>query len=93
MGAGFSDRYSLLHFAVGIIAYFWNVSFVAWFILHMIYELTENTNYAMKIINRFPYWPGGKEKADSLLNSAGDQFYGMLGWLVAYIVSTYSFTF
>jgi hypothetical protein len=87
MGLGFSDRYSLLHFAVGIIAYFWNVSFVLWFTIHMIYEILENTNYGIKLINRFPYWPGGKEAPDSLLNSCGDQFYGMVGWLLGYIVS------
>ncbi len=86
MGDRFSDRYSLLHFAMGIIAYFWNISFAIWFLLHMIYELVENTPFAMKIINSFPYWPGGKEKADSLLNSIGDQFYGMLGWIVSYFV-------
>lgn len=86
MGTHFSDKYSLLHFAVGIIAYFWNISFVVWFLLHMIYELVENTQFAMKIINNFPYWPGGKEKADSKLNSLGDQFYGMIGWILAYLV-------
>jgi hypothetical protein len=87
MGNQFSDKYSLLHFASGIIAYFWNVSFVLWFILHMIFELSENTMIGMYIINQFPYWPGGKEEADSTLNSIGDQFYGMLGWVISYIIS------
>jgi hypothetical protein len=86
MGKSFSDQYSLLHFAVGIIAYFWNLSFVIWFILHMIYELIENTKPAMYIINQFTFWPGGKEEADSILNSFGDQYYAMLGWIIAYVI-------
>jgi hypothetical protein len=86
MGKQFTDKYSLLHFSVGIFVYFWNVSFVSWFVIHMIFELSENTKIGMFIINQFPYWPGGKEEADSILNSFGDQFYGMLGWIIAYII-------
>lgn len=30
-------------------------------------------------------WPGGKDKADSFINSMlGDNFFGILGWLMAY---------
>jgi hypothetical protein len=52
----------------------------------MIFEYVENTKYGMNIINKFSYWPGGKERADSLINSLGDQFYALLGWVSAYIV-------
>ena len=86
MGTYFTDKFSLLHFAVGIIVYYWNMSFILWFILHMIFEYVENTKYGMNIINKFVYWPGGKEKPDSLINSLGDQFYALLGWGSAYIV-------
>ena len=88
MGRQFSDKYSLLHFSAGIYAYFFNISFVIWFLLHMIYELVENTDYSIKLINKLPYWPGRKEEPDSTLNSIGDQFYAIIGWTVAYVIST-----
>jgi hypothetical protein len=40
----------------------------------------------MKIINKIKLWPGGKEKADTILNSIGDQFYGLLGWLFTFFI-------
>lgn len=86
MGLYFTDKFSLLHFAVGIIVYYWNMSFILWFIVHMIFEYVENTKYGMNIINNFAHWPGGKDRADSLINSLGDQFYAVLGWVSAYIV-------
>jgi hypothetical protein len=86
MGLYFTDKFSLLHFAVGIIVYYWNMSFILWFIVHMIFEYIENTKYGMSAINKFVYWPGGKDHPDSLINSLGDQFYALLGWGSAYIV-------
>jgi hypothetical protein len=83
MGKQFTDNFSLLHFATGIIAYYWNISFVEWFILHIIFEYVENTVYGMKIINKIKLWPGGKYHPDSFLNSVGDQFYALLGWIFA----------
>ena len=86
MGLYFTDKYSLLHVAVGIVVYYWNMSFVAWFIIHLLFEYVENTVYGMKMINQFSYWPGGKDHADSLTNSMGDHFYALIGWLVAHII-------
>jgi hypothetical protein len=86
MGVLFTDQYSLLHFAVGIVVYYWDVSFITWFIVHLLYEYVENTEYGMRWINQFSRWPGGKEYADSMVNRLGDQFYAMLGWYVAYLV-------
>ena len=86
MGFKFTDRYSLLHFASGIIAYYWGISFATWFIIHLLYEYLENTMQGMKIINKIKLWPGGKEKADTILNSIGDQFYGLLGWLFTFFI-------
>ena len=86
MGFKFTDRYSLLHFASGIIAYYWGISFATWFIIHLLYEYLENTKQGMKIINKIKLWPGGKEKADTILNSIGDQFYGLLGWLFTFFI-------
>jgi hypothetical protein len=88
MGVFFTDKYSLLHFASGIVAYYWNVSFVAWFILHLIFELAENTETGMHYIRKVKLWPGGKVHPDSWLNRVGDQFYSVLGWLVAFFFVT-----
>ena len=34
----FTDKYSLLHFASGVIVYYWNISFISWFIIHALVE-------------------------------------------------------
>ena len=84
MGLLFADQFSLLHAASGVIAYFWGISFWWWFMLHLIFEYVENTDEGMKVINQtLKIWPGGKGSRDSFINSAGDQFFGMLGWIVA----------
>lgn len=57
-----------------------------WFILHLIFEYLENTVYGMKLINKITLWPGGKDYADSVLNSIGDQFYALLGWLFPFFL-------
>ena len=92
MGYLFTDKYSLLHFATGIVVYYWNMSFVTWFLLHALFELIENTQTGMYIINNAPIlaslWPGGKSHADSLINSLGDQYYASIGWILAWITSS-----
>jgi len=84
MGIQFLDQYTYLHFATGIIAYFWNISFIAWVILHTLFELLENTKMGMQIINRSGFWPGGKTYADSVINSVGDTIGALTGWFSAY---------
>lgn len=86
MGIHFTDQYSLLHFASGIIAYYWGISFILWFIIHLLFEYVENTNLGMKIINKIKMWPGGKEKSDTILNRIGDQFYSLLGWIFTFFI-------
>jgi len=88
MGVHLLDQYSLLHFASGVIAYFWHVPFVAWFIIHLVFEVVENTQAGMDVINSFPLWPGGKPEADTHLNMAGDQLSAMVGWVAAYALDT-----
>lgn len=88
MGVHFTDKYSLLHFASGIVAYYWNVSLVAWFIIHLIFELAENTETGMYYIRKIKLWPGGKSHPDSWMNSAGDQVYSIIGWVVAHWIVT-----
>jgi len=85
MGRYFADQYSLLHFAVGIVMYFWKVPLGVWIILHSVFEMVENSKVGMKFINSAfkDLWPGGKPKSDSLVNSVGDVVFGTLGWIVA----------
>ena len=91
MGVNFIDQYSLLHFATGIIAYFWGISLINYTIIHILFEIIENTSHGMNFINNqfANIWPGGKPYSDSFINSTGDTIFGMLGWLVAYIVDYY----
>lgn len=91
MGVNFTDQFSLLHFATGIIAYFWEITLLNWFFLHLIYEIFTNTNYGIYFINHYTFWPGGKLNYDSLINILGDQVWALIGWLFAYLTITYFF--
>ena len=74
--------------SVGAVAYWWNHRELKnLIILHTIFELLENTVDGIKLINKFKYWPGGKDKADSPLNMLGDTISVILGWFVAYIIN------
>ena len=84
MGYQLLDQYTYLHFATGIIAYFWSLSFWNWIGIHFIFELLENTPLGMNFINKtFTFWPGGKPRTDSLINIVGDNLGAILGWLSA----------
>jgi hypothetical protein len=84
MGEFFLDKYSLLHFAVGIIFRFLNINFTSSLIFHILFEFVENSDYGIYFINNFlPFWPGGKQKSDSLINSTGDTAFFILGWIIA----------
>ena len=85
MGYRYFDKYTYLHFAVGVVVYFWNISLMNWVILHTIFEFLENTQMGVNIINRYiVFWPGGKPKSDTIENNIGDTFGSVLGWLSAY---------
>jgi hypothetical protein len=84
MGTYAIDQYSLLHFAVGIVAYFWGISAVSVLVLHVVFELVENTPMGMNFINTYiPFWPGGKPYADSVLNQVSDTLMTMIGWILS----------
>lgn len=84
MGFYLFDQYSILHFAVGIIVYFWGFGFWSWTILHIIFECVENTPKGMYLIDKhITWWPGGKIHADTQINRFGDVMCGGLGWLLA----------
>ena len=91
MGYLFADQYSLLHFASGVIMYFWYVPFVVALLGHIFFEYIENTKAGMRFINTYFrkqwifQWPGGKEKADTPLNSyLGDNFFFAVGWVASW---------
>jgi hypothetical protein len=79
------DEYSILHFASGIIAYFWGFPLLWWFIIHVVFEYIENTKMGMNFINTYiPLWPGGKHQKESFSNSMiGDNLSAVAGWMFA----------
>lgn len=83
MGTKLIDQYSLLHFSTGILARFFRIPFLHWFVLHLIFEYYENIPHIAQYIDKIKWWPGGKRTMDSILNSTGDQIFAMLGWYVA----------
>ena len=84
MGKKLFDKYTLLHFATGIIAYFLGINYWVWLIIHILFEIIENTPCGIKFINNYlVFWPGGKTKSDSLINSVGDTIGASIGWLCA----------
>lgn len=90
MGKNFADQFSFLHFAVGVVFYFWGVPLIGWIALHILFELIENSNWGMKIINNWMvFWPGGKPYSDSALNMTGDTIFAILGWILAYYLDLY----
>jgi hypothetical protein len=90
MGLAAFDQYSLLHFATGVVAYFWGMPFATFFALHVLFEAVENTQWGMYAITRYvKAWPGGKYHADSLVNSVSDQFFASLGWIVSRYADEY----
>jgi hypothetical protein len=93
MGLRAFDQYSLLHFAVGILAYFWSISLFITILVHILFEFIENTPIGMNIINTYfiGWWPGGKTHPDNLLNRTSDVIFTSAGWLCAsYLDRVYS---
>jgi hypothetical protein len=85
MGYRYFDKYTYLHFAVGIVVYFWNISLLNLVILHSIFEFLENSQMGIHIINKYiVFWPGGKPKSDTIINNIGDTLGAVSGWLSAY---------
>jgi len=91
MGKELFDRYSILHFISGMIAKELNIPFWWWFIIHVIFEYVENDINMIKIINKIPFWPGGKPSGDSLRNNIGDQISAMLGWITRDLIINKNF--
>jgi len=90
MGTGFMDKYSLLHFISGMVAYILGIPLHVWTILHIVFEVWENSQQGVRFIDTQlkGVWPGGKQKSDTLINSIGDVFFGSVGWYVGRWVVT-----
>ena len=89
MGQLFIDQYSLCHAAVGVVVYFFGIDIDKWFVLHLAFEMLENTKMGMSLIRMIKVWPGGKPYADSIINIVGDQLSAMFGYLMASAVDRY----
>ena len=88
MGKTFVDHYSLLHFAMGIVAYFWGLSFPATILLSVLFETLENTVTGVYVIEHcIPWWPGGKKYPDAMINQISDTLFVGIGYLVAKMIS------
>lgn len=74
---------------MGVIFYFWGINLEISIIVHLIYEILENTKTGMNYINKFTYWPGGKSSSDSFSNSIGDTIFFIIGWIIANYLDKY----
>lgn len=83
MGTALVDKYSLLHFAAGIVAQYWGLTLEVWIIINVLFEILENSYYGIKFINYTGIWPGGKPEANSIINRTTDIIFSVLGWLFA----------
>ena len=84
MGAAIIDKYTILHFSVGIIFRYLGFNLVSLLIAHTVFEIVEISKPGMFIINKyFKLWPGGKPAPDSTINSVSDIIFSLLGWVIA----------
>ena len=94
MGVKIFDQYTYIHFATGIISYFWGVSLINWIIFHTLFECLENTPRGIQFINQyFTFWPGGKPKQDTVINRIGDNIGAFIGWISAYYLDKIGHTY
>ena len=81
------DQFTYLHFAVGIVSYFWGFGLITFLIYHTVYEIFETTDVGRNFINKYfsSIWPGGgKNKTELGMNAVGDTIGALIGWMSAY---------
>jgi uncharacterized protein (DUF697 family) len=84
MGKQILDQFSLLHVAVGVVAYFWGVPLLVAVVVHIVFEIVENTAWGISFINNWlTVWPGGKPYADGVVNQITDTLTFAGGWVAA----------
>ena len=84
MGDKIIDKWTLVHFIVGMIANILKLPISLFIILHIIFEIWENTKDRMCVINNTLYrvFPlGFKTEPDSIINRISDILAGTAGWL------------
>ncbi len=88
MGKKFVDKFSLLHFCVGVVAYYLGVPFILWVLFHICFEIIENSPSSVFFIQTYFnfFWPGGKHEPDTPINMFGDNIFAILGWLTPYFL-------
>ena len=80
------DQFTYLHFACGIITYFWGISFTNSILIHTLYEIFEVTPIGVHIINTYfgKLWPGGGKSLKEIeVNALGDTIGFIIGWVSA----------
>lgn len=89
MGQYLFDQFTFLHFSMGAVFYFFGFKLITFVILHILFEITENSVFGISLINNyFKFWPGGKPSKDTLTNIIGDNIGAILGWLAAYYIDS-----
>ncbi len=84
----FLDQYSLIHMAVGILFYFWKISFILSSLTQATFMLLNNSEAGNRILGKYaPQYPNAR-KQDSWLNMLGDNMSFNFGWLLASAVDT-----
>lgn len=85
----FLDQYSLIHMAVGILFYFWKISFFLSTLTQATFMLLNNSEEGSKLFSRYaPQYPYTAKKHDSWINMVGDNMSFNFGWLLASAVDT-----
>lgn len=92
MGHKLFDQYSLLHFSVGVIGYFFGIDFYLFVLINILFEIVENSSMGVSFINQYlgNIWPGGKNGSDTIINSISDIFFCIIGWLSGYYLDKIS---
>ena len=82
------DNYTYLHFAAGIIAYYWGFTLLEWTVFHLFLDIFERTDFGKKVLHFFiRIWPGRDDNLlESYYNVFGDSASAVLGWLSAYLL-------
>ena len=92
MGKYIFDKDTLIHFSVGMIMYFLGISLHTWIIIHIIFEIFENSTYILYLLNKYlniNETSSDMYKKDHIINSIGDIIGAKLGWLFASYIHKY----
>jgi len=86
MGTEIIDNFSIVHVASGVFLYFWGFTLFQSTMIHIGFELLENTKPIMKLTNETGWWPGGKPEPNHFANMVGDTLFCILGWIISRVI-------